>query len=361
MNNDTYKKRREALREKLFREKLDGLLISHSANRFYLSGFELHDGQCNESSGYLLITHNEDYLFTDSRFFEVACTLFAKENIIIYSSAVEELRLFIKKNMGKNSKFGGKIGFESKILSQFFYENLSQGVCLEPADGLVEELRVIKDSAEIVCIEQSVQLNHAMFAWLPSILEAGLSEAKLAYAIEKYFREHGASELSFPTIVGKNQHAARPHHEPQKSSLLEENSHVLIDCGARLNHYCSDQTRTFWIGDNPDQRFIDMLEQVQEAQKAAIAILRPELSCKEAHEKAIECFQKYGVEKAFTHSLGHGVGIEVHEEPRLSLRSNRTLKPGMIVTVEPGLYYGDYGGVRWEHMVLITEDGHRVL
>ncbi len=110
-----------------------------------------------------------------------------------------------------------------------------------------------------------------------------------------------------------------------------------------------------------DTRFQTMLEQVQEAQMEAIKILAPDLPCQDAHLKAVEIFKKYGVEKAFSHSLGHGVGLDVHEDPRLSIRSKRLLKPNMIVTVEPGLYYGDYGGIRWEYMVRITDDGCEIL
>lgn len=357
MNTEIYAQRREKLRERLFQENFDAILVSYSANRFYLSGFELDDGQCNESSGHLLITQKgQDYLFTDSRFYEVAITLWEKDKIIIYNSPIEDTRLFLKEKMGTKT-----IGIESKIISHSFYEELSIGLNLEAADGIIEDLRIIKDSSEIALIEQSVTLNHEMFAWLPSILKVGTSESQIAYSIEKYFREHGATENSFPPIVAKNTHAACPHHLPQEDTLLTDNCHVLIDVGARKQNYCSDQTRTFWIGDKPEDRFTNMLEQVQEAQKAAIAILRPNLSCKDAHLAAIKSFEKHGVEKAFTHSLGHGVGIEVHEEPRLSIKSKRILKAGMVVTVEPGLYYGDYGGARWEHMVLITEDGHKVL
>ena len=357
MNTEIYQKRRDALRKSLSKENLDAILVSYASNRFYLSGFELHDGQCNESSGHLLITQTgQDYLFTDSRFYEVACTLWEKNRIVIYKSAVEDMRLFLKDTMGSK-----KIGIESKTVSHSFYEEISQGLNLESADGLIEDLRIIKDASEISLIEKSTALNHAMFQWLPTILKVGTSEAQIAYGIEKYFREHGATQCSFPSIVAKNTHAARPHHEPQESALLTENCHILIDAGARLNNYCSDQTRTFWVGANTETRFQNMLEQVQEAQKAAINLLRPGLTCREAHLAAVKSFEKHGVESAFTHSLGHGIGIDVHEEPRLSMRSERVLKAGMVVTVEPGLYYGDYGGVRWEHMVLITEDGHKVL
>ena len=356
MMNTCYQKRREAVRQKLSEEKLSALLISYPTNRFYLSGFELHDGQCNESSGHILIQKNgKDILFTDSRFYEAAKSLWEEENIVIYSNQMEDIRAYLK------DKVQGKIGFESKIVSHHFYEHISQGVDLEACDGLVEELRLIKDETEIQALKDSIAINHKLFAWLPSTFQAGKSETELALEIEMFFRKHGAAENSFPPIVAINQHAARPHHIPSPDAKLTENCHILIDTGARYHDYCSDQTRTFWFGDKIDPHFQTMLEQVQEAQREAIKMLAPGVACQDAHLTACKVFEKYGVEKAFTHSLGHGVGLDTHEEPRLSIRSKRLLKPNMIVTVEPGLYYGDYGGIRWEHMDRITENGCEVL
>lgn len=354
--NTPYAKRRENVREKLAEEKLDALLISYPTNRFYLSGFELHDGQCNESSGHILIQKNgQDILFTDSRFYETAKSLWDEKNIVIYSNQTEDMRSFLK------DRVHGKIGIESKTVSHNFYENLAQGPNLEAADGIVEELRLIKDEAEIQALKESVALNHKLFAWLPGIFAEGKSEADIALEIEIFFRKHGAAENSFPPIVAISQNAARPHHIPSHQTKLTENCHILIDTGARFRDYCSDQTRTFWFGEHADARFKTMLEQVQEAQRQTIQILAPGVCCQEAHLTALKTFEKYGTEKAFTHSLGHGVGLDTHEEPRLSLRSKRLLQPNMIVTAEPGLYYGDYGGVRWEHMVRITEDGYEIL
>lgn len=351
-----YTHRREKIRQKLEKENLQALLVSYPTNRFYLSGFELHDGQCNESSGHILIQQNgKDILFTDSRFLEVAKTLWQEENIFIYQNQVEDIRLYLKNNVQ------GKIGVETTTISHNFYEQLSQGLTLEPAEGLVEELRIIKDEAEIQAIKESVTINHKLFQWLPSIFKEGMSEADIAFKIEMFFRENGATENSFPPIVAINQNAARPHHLPSQETKLFENCHILIDVGARFHNYCSDQTRTFWFGNKIDPKFQEMLDQVKEAQEEAIKILAPDLPCTEAHLKAIEVFKKYGVEKAFSHSLGHGVGLDVHEEPRLSTRSKKKLEPNMIVTVEPGLYYADYGGIRWEYMVRITENGYEIL
>ena len=136
---------------------------------------------------------------------------------------------------------------------------------------------------------------------------------------------------------------------------------VLVDEGCRLDRYCSDMTRTYWIGDRPDPRFTEMLERVQEAQRRAIAALRPGITGREVHQVAVDYFASCGMAEYFTHSLGHGVGLETHEGPRLSPRATEPLVPGNIVTIEPGLYFPGWGGARWEHMAVITEDGCRVL
>ena len=360
MNKEYYAARREKLRELLHREGLEALIVSHPANRYYLSGFELHDGQCNESSGCLIVTRDgKDWLCTDSRYEEAAASLWERERVFIYrGAAAEEIRELIKTHIS------GKVGFESSIVSYDFVKRIEPGLELEAADGLVEELRVIKDAAEIKLLEESVQLNHDMLAWLPSIL-LGNAEAKVAWEIERYFREHGATENSFAPIVAKNEHAALPHFSPLDESkgptVITENCHVLCDVGARYKQYCSDQTRTFWVGDKPEQRFLDVRDMVREAQQAAIDYLKPGMTGKEVAQVAIDTFKKYGQEEYFTHGLGHGVGLEVHEAPRLSSRASNVLKPNMIVTVEPGLYYPGWGGVRWEYMVVVTEDGCRVL
>lgn len=349
--------RRERLRRLMAREGLGALLVSHPANRYYLSGFELHDGQCNESSGCLIVTRNgKDWLCTDSRYEEAAAELWERDRVFIYhGSPAEEVRALLK------DKAPGVVGFEGKILSWDYVRQIEPGLDLKEADGLVEELRVVKDDEELSLLERSVRLNHDMLAWLPSILTVGRNEAEIAWAMEKYYRENGASENSFPPIVAKDAHAALPHYRPDAPAVLTPNCHVLVDEGARLGNYCSDQTRTFWIGDKPSDRFLDVLETVREAQRRAIAHIRPGVTGREVHQVAVDYFASRGKAEAFTHSLGHGVGLETHEEPRLSLRSTTPLEPGMVVTVEPGLYYPGWGGVRWEYMVAVTEDGCRVL
>ena len=358
MDNERFALRRENLRRLMADEKLDALLVSQPANRFYLSGFELHDCQCNESSGCLVIDKNgKDILCTDSRYEEAAARVWKEEVFIYKGSSSEDIHGLLSKRYGAS----GRIGIEAEHLAAAWVRRLEPGLTLAEADGLVEKLRVIKDDEEIRLIAESVALNHRMLEWLPSVLIPGETEASVAWAIEKWYREHGASELSFPSIVAVNDNAALPHYAPDHPALITEDCMVLVDEGARFGGYCSDQTRTYWIGARPDPRFTEMLERVQEAQRRAIAALRPGISGFDAHMIAKKYFEEQGVDAFFTHALGHGVGLETHEGPRLSTRNPDVLRPGMVVTIEPGLYYPAWGGCRWEHMAVITEDGCRVL
>ena len=335
---------------------LDALLISHAPNRYYLSGFELHDPQCNESAGHLCITaRGRDWLCTDARYLDAAKRLWDENNIFIYKgNGLAQLRTLLRQEAG------GRIGVERHILSADAVRELGHGLCLVGAQSLVEDMRIIKDAAEIAAMQRSAKLNHRLMEWLYPRLTPGRTEAEISWDIEVYFREHGASELAFANIVAAGPNGALPHYNPGPVPLPAEGP-VLIDVGARLDNYCSDQSRTFWIGDTPTPNFMVSMQIVRIAQEAAIAAMRPGMTAAQAYALAYDVFANEGVEAAFTHGLGHGVGLETHEAPSLSPRCHTVLRPGMVVTVEPGLYYPEWGGVRREHMVLVEEEGVRIL
>lgn len=351
-----YAQRREKVRQKMHQYGLDALFISHAANRFYLCGFELHDPQCNESAGYLLLTASgHDYICTDPRYFDTAKRIWDENHIFIYSSdKINQLRKLFK------DKVNGLIGIEACSLSHNFAQKLSRGMTVLNTNGLVENLRVIKDKNEIELLQKSCALNHKLMDFIPSVFAEGISEKDLSWQIEKFFRENGASELAFSNIVAFGNNAALPHATPSHRKLLLD-SPILIDVGARLDNYCSDQTRTYWFGDNMSEQFKLTLELVQKAQSAAIAKIKAGMTMREIYEIAWNYFESKNVSSHFTHGLGHGIGLEVHEAPSLSAKSSAKLQAGMIVTVEPGLYYAEWGGVRWEYMVLVEEDGAVIL
>ncbi|WP_043642999.1 M24 family metallopeptidase [Solidesulfovibrio carbinoliphilus] len=356
MDQDIFAARRDRLRQRLSAMGHQALLVTHAANRFYLSGFELHDPQCNESAGCLVVAENgRDALFTDSRYRDAALRLWPEADLCIYGSGRFATIADFLRERGLVH-----LAFEAASMPFETHAHLSAHIGLTPVRQAVEPLRLIKDAAEIERMRRSAAVNHAVMERLPDVLVPGRTEAEAAWEIEKLFREFGASELAFAPIVAVDANAALPHAIPGRT-VITDGCLVLVDVGGRRDDYCSDQTRTVWVGKNPPDRFLTMLDRVKRAQAAALAGLRPGLPFRAAHALARQVFEAEGVAAHFTHSLGHGVGLETHEGPSLNPAADGTLAPGMVVTVEPGLYYPEWGGARWEHMALITEDGCETL
>ncbi len=350
--------RRDRFRQKLEQQGLQAYLVLQPANRFYLSGFELHDPQHNESAGCLLITaKGQDYLCTDARYMEAARRIWQGTDVFLYrQNRNKQLGEFLQQ-LGLQ-----ELGFESRIMSYETYAALKEHVQLEPCPGLVEDLRRIKDDQEIASLQDSCSLNHQVLNQIEQeITQPGINEKELAWRIEVLFRERGASELAFPAIVAQGPNAALPHHRPG-NDLLQPHQPLLIDSGARLHDYCSDQSRTYWLSpDDPPDYFRKTRELVRQAQDLALQSIEPELPAQELYQKVWDFFAGHGVPEQFTHALGDGIGLETHEAPSLGPNSQDILLPGMVLTIEPGLYYPQWGGVRWEYMVLVTADGSRTL
>lgn len=351
-----YEERRERLRKAMRERDISTLLVSHAANRFYLSGFELHDPQCNETSGWLVITTSgNDWLLTDARYTEAAARLWPRERVHVYTAPRNaDVGRFLKDNGFS------EVAAEATTLAHTTWNDLAEHVTIADGSGLVEKLRIIKDEAEIGLLKTSCALNHWLMHWLPEVLTPGTTEAEVAWQVERFFRENGATEMAFDTIVGVNENGALPHAVPGGRRIAEE-CLVLVDTGCRLGDYCSDQTRVFWVGDAPTDRYKEVLELVQRAQQAALDVIRPGVPLRDAYMAAMRVFEDAGQHEHFTHGLGHGIGLETHEAPGVSSRSSATFQPGHVVTVEPGLYYPDWGGVRWEYMVVVTDDGVDIL
>ncbi|UIJ37934.1 aminopeptidase P family protein [Desulfobaculum bizertense] len=356
MNTQVFTARRDRLRTLMAGKGYKAMLVPLAANRYYLSGFELHDPQCNESAGMILVTDSgEDWLMTDSRFIDAAARVWPRERVFIYRYPVME-------SIGRHIRSLGysEVCVDDQSLSFRNWKNMSNAISMVPCSGYVEALRLIKDDTEIAAIRKANALNHKVFAQIEKELVPGRTEREIAWMIEKLYREQGASELAFTTIVAVGKNAALPHAIPG-DDIITENCPVLIDKGCRVDEYCSDQTRTFWVGNSPSDEFKRTLELVQEAQRAGISAIAGGEPIPEVYDRANSVFERHGVEKYFTHSFGHGVGLETHEGPGLSMRGTQLFEPGMVVTAEPGLYYPEWGGVRWEHMVLVTDDACEVL
>lgn len=346
----------EKLQQLLQEKNMQALLVSRDANRFYLSGFELRDSQCNESSGCVLVpAHGAAWLLTDSRYELAARQVWPEEQVRIYGKKRLETVADLARKLGIT-----ELGVEAAGLSYQDGRELGREINLLPVTDLIEHMRLFKEDAEITALSRACALNHKVYELLRPLLTVGLTEKEIAWEVEKLFRENGSDGLNFDTIVGIGPNAALPHARPGETRLTD-NCSILIDMGGRFDNYCSDQTRSWWIGDRPAGFFTETLALVQEAQSRAIAAVRPGMLARDLYRVAHDFFVKHGVAEHFTHALGHGIGLETHEPPSLNPACEMELRAGMMITVEPGLYYPEWGGIRWEHMILVTEDGAKVL
>jgi Xaa-Pro aminopeptidase len=341
-------------------KKISALLVTQPANRRYLSGYTAADHGIQESAGVLLVPRRgQPYLFTDSRFILQAREEAAGFVVRLYQKGLLASLQQLLPELGVK-----RLGFESHYLLHATAVRLTRlaektGVELVPVTDLVEPLRSVKTEAEIDRIRAAVLLNERAFQQVYRTLRPGMTEAAVALTLETVMRELGAEGPSFATIVAFGTNAAKPHAVPG-SRVLAAAETVLIDMGLVLEGYCSDMTRTVVVGD-PDPLFRERLRIVRRAQLAATQAIRAGILCREVDLAARRVIREAGYGACFGHALGHGVGLEVHEEPRLSSRSRKKLRAGMVVTVEPGIYLPEWGGIRLENMVVVREGGCEVL
>jgi len=258
---------------------------------------------------------------------------------------------------------GWTIGIEAEHLTvaerKRLADLLPSGLRLRNAPPLVERARMVKDNDELGMIRAAVRLGATLFDRALEVLRPGVKEAEVAAEMEYAARRAGAEEMSFPTIIASGARSALPHGRATAQAIAS-GGFVVCDFGVILGGYCSDQTRTVWVGAVPDDAR-RAYESVKEAQEAAIAAVRPGASVGEIDAAARKVLRKAGLGRYFTHSTGHGVGLEIHEAPRVAAGQRDLLKPGMVITIEPGVYFPGKWGVRIEDMVAVSEDGCEVL
>ncbi|MFO1066799.1 MAG: Xaa-Pro peptidase family protein [Pirellulales bacterium] len=345
-------KRRDRLRKMVREEGADALLVTNYVNVSYLTGFTGGDS-------YLIIGKAGELLISDPRY-EIQIgeeapglnTFIRSPQVSLPEAAVGQV-----KSWGATS-----ILVESESITLSLFERLRDalsGTSLGSSSGMVETLRAVKDKTEIDTIRQAVKLAEKLFTSVRATLRGFHTEFETAGEIERLSRALGGTGTSFHPIVAVGERAALPHAVPGVVRI-DAAPFVLIDWGVTYRRYRSDLTRVLVTGKIP-AKFARIYETVLAAQEAAIAALGPGVMVSEVDRIAREVIAAKGMGERFNHGLGHGIGLDIHEAPRLGKSPDRPLEPGMIVTVEPGVYYPGFGGVRIEDDVLITRDGHEVL
>jgi len=340
---------------------IDALLVLIDENRRYLSGFTGEDTQFDESAGALLIGGSELILATDSRYELQARREAPLFRVIRYREGIERELPALVKDLN-----GARLGFESVRMSVRQHDKIRRSlseagveVVLKPVENLVEDLRIAKDDAEVRTLKNALSIAENAFEQVCAHIRPGLQEKQLAWMMEQAMRESGADALSFPVIVASGPNAALPHAIPGERRL-REGEPILFDWGARLQGYCSDISRTVIIGE-PDDRFRKVFQTVLDAQRLAIEAIQAGVSSKSVDKIARDHIERQGFGGRFGHGLGHGTGLAIHEAPRLSPLKDTMLAPGMVTTVEPGIYLDEWGGVRIENMVVVRDNGCEVL
>lgn len=353
--------RLERLRASFETHGLDGLLVSQPESRYYLSGYTGHDLPPRDSAGYLLIGAKQALLLTDPRTTEQAQQQAPDYDVRTYGSGNRAAQSVAQAVASLGLR---RLGFESIHLPYGIWDaihtDLPSGVDLVPVDRVVDDLRIIKDAAELTSLQEAIDVLDRCLADVLGRTEPGFTERQVARMIEMYLLEH-ADGPSFPSIVASGPNASVPHAVPT-DRRIGQGEVLKIDIGARANGYCSDMTRTVCFGEPRDARLVELHAIVLEAQEQAEARLRAGMTGREGDALARDVIDRAGYGAAFLHSLGHGIGLEVHEPPWLSpSRGDEVLRPGMVFSVEPGIYLPDWGGVRIEDLVVLEEDGARVL
>ncbi|HZM19074.1 MAG TPA: Xaa-Pro peptidase family protein [Gaiellaceae bacterium] len=319
------------------------MLVTAPTNVLYLTGFE-------SSNAAVLVEQDRVRLFTDFRYAERARELAGVE--------VEQTERFIYGDLA--GRIPETVGFEAAAISYANHEILREtGVSLVPRSGLVESLRAVKEPGELDAIRQASRITDGVYERLAEEQFSGRTEKELVWRMTELFHELGADEPAFAIDIAAGPTAASPHAVPG-DRVVQGGELVLVDAGARLDHYCSDCTRTFAVGDVSDS-LREIYDVTKEAQQAGLDAVRAGTTGRDADAAARAVIADAGYAENFGHGLGHGLGLMVHEAPTLRPESTDTLDVANVVTVEPGIYLSGVGGVRIEDLVVVTDEGCEIL
>lgn len=339
----------EKLRKKMQEENLDSFLITSPYNLRYLTNF-------TGTTGIAVITLEKAFFITDFRYTEQAAAQAQGFEIIKNVGPIfEEVADLVQKEGLR------ELAFEETTVSFLEYSILEEIIDAQliPISGMIEELREIKDEEELAIIEKACSIADLAYDHILKMIQPGMTEIEVANQLDFYMRSLGASGVSFETIVASGLRSAMPHGVASKK-IIEQGDLITIDFGCYYEGYVSDMTRTFAIGD-PGEQLKEIYQIVLESQLAVLEVAKPGVTGKQLDAVARDYITKHGYGEAFGHSTGHGIGLEIHEGPNVSVRAEKQFVPGNIITDEPGIYLPGIGGVRIEDDLLITPDGNRVL
>ncbi len=337
----------EKLRGLLESGSLDAILLSGAVNRRYVSGF-------TGSSGAVVISRDKAWLVTDFRYTEQATAQCEGFEIVTLKSD--------EKLHGWLAAFGyGRVGFEADIWTVDAIEPYKAipGLELIPVQNELMNFRVVKDSGEIAAVETAASIADRAYQHMLGFIRPNLTENEVALELEFFMRRNGASGLSFESIVASGERSSMPHGVAS-NKVIAAGDMLTLDFGCVVDGYCSDMTRTLVVGEASDEqkRIYDI---VYRAQGASLERVRAGALCSEVDQAGRSIIEAAGYGAQFGHGTGHGVGLEIHEQPRVAAASETVLKAGMIITIEPGIYIPGFGGVRIEDIVAVTETGYQLL
>lgn len=330
-------------------KELDAILVTHPINRKYISGF-------TGSAGVAIISQDETRFITDFRYIEQATEQAEHFTIVEHKGSIDsEINKQLSALHVKN------LGFEKDDVTYASFERYKKAleVNLVPVSGLIEKIRLIKTPEELEILKKAGEIADAAFEHIQAYIKPGVREIEIANELEFFMRKQGATSSSFDMIVASGHRSALPHGVASEKKI-QSGELVTMDYGALYKGYCSDITRTVAVGHISDE-LKNIYDTVLEAQLRGVRGIKPGMTGKEADALTRDYIQEQGYGEYFGHSTGHGLGMEVHEEPRLSHLSEAVLEPGMVVTVEPGIYIPNVGGCRIEDDIVITETGNERL
>ena len=345
--------RLQRLKECLAGQRLDLLLVSHAGNIHYLTGF-------TGSAGVLLVNERQAVFFTDGRYTEQARQQVQEARVVIARKAP---LLAAAEWLQKHQKGRAVVGIEATHMAVAERDRLAKllpkNIRIKPTSPVLEQMRMIKDAGEVELMRSAAVLGSGLFPVLKEKIRPGKTEIDVACELEYAARKAGADGMSFETIIAAGPRAALPHGRASREKI-PRSGFVVCDFGVILAGYCSDMTRTVFVG-HADDEARTFYGAVREAQQAAVEAVRPGVPVSDIDSAARNILKKAGLGRYFTHSTGHGVGLEIHELPRIAGGQQETLQPGMVITIEPGAYVPRKWGVRIEDMVVVTDTGCEVL